>query len=120
MQAQGVDNRHMMLQSLATIMTLDQTVTSIATENVWFGSDVLVYWAASRPSHENKEELFLFFVEQLTTTGTEQGKGVSGMGESILSNNEKNDIAEVAPCKHRELITGILYVVDATSIGHNK
>lgn len=69
---------------------------------------------------ENKEELFLYFVEQLTTTGTGHGEVVSSKGESVLLNNENDDTAEVAPCKHKELIRGILHAADAANFGYNK
>ena len=39
---------------------------------------------------ENKEELFLYLAEQLTTIGTDHGEVVSTKHESVVFNNDRN------------------------------
>jgi len=57
---------------------------------------------------ENKEELFLYLAEQLTTIGTDHGEVVSTKHDSVVFNNDRTDTADLSPCTHEEADTRLL------------
>ena len=70
---------------------------------------------------ENKEELFLFMAEQLTTIGTDHGEVVSTKHESVVFNNDRTDAADLSPCMHEEADTTLLlHTADAARRGYTK
>lgn len=78
-------------------------------------------WAAFLRVDENKEELFHYLAEQLTTIRSEHGKVVSTKGETVVFNNERDDIADLAPCKHEEADTRLLlHAADAAKRSYTK
>ena len=70
---------------------------------------------------ENKEELFLYLAEQLTTIGTDHGEVVSTKHESVVFNNDRTDTADLSPCTYEEADTRLLlHVADAARRGYTK
>ena len=70
---------------------------------------------------ENKEELFLYLAEQLTTIGTDHGEVVSTKHESVVFNNDRTDAADLSPCTHEEADTRLLlHAADAARRGYTK
>ena len=78
-------------------------------------------WTAFLRVDENKEELFLFLAEQLTTIGTDHGEVVSTKHESVVFNNDRTDAADLSPCMHEEAETTLLlHTADAARRGYTK
>ena len=70
---------------------------------------------------ENKEELFLYLAEQLTTIGTDHGEVVSTKHESVVFNNDRTDAADLSPCTYEEADTRLLlHAADAARRGYTK
>ena len=68
---------------------------------------------------ENKEELFLYLAEQLTTIGTDHGEVVSTKHETVVFNNDRPDAADLSPCTHEEADTRVLlHTADAARRGY--
>ena len=65
-------------------------------------------WTAFLRVDENKEELFLYLAEQVTTIGTDHGEVVSTKHESEVFNNDRTDAADLLPCTHEEANTRLL------------
>ena len=65
-------------------------------------------WAAFLRVDENKVELFHFLAEQLITISNVHGQVVTTKDESVLFNDERNDITNLAPCGHEEADTRLL------------
>ena len=69
----------------------------------------------------DKEELFLYLVEQLTTTGTDHGEVVSTKHETVVFNNDRTDAADLLPCTHEQADTRLLlHAADAARRGYTK
>ena len=76
-------------------------------------------WKAFLRVDENKEELFLYLVEQLTTIGTDHGEVVSTNHETVVFNNDRIDAADLSPCTHEEADTRVLlHTADAVRRGY--
>ena len=70
---------------------------------------------------ENKEELFLYLAEQLTTIGTDHGEVVSTKHESVVFNNDRTEAADLSPCTHEEAdMRLLLHAADAARRGYTK
>ena len=70
---------------------------------------------------DEKEELFLYLAEQLTTMGTDHGEVVSTKHESVVFNNDRTDAPDLSPCTHEEADTRLLlHVADAVRHGYTK
>ena len=66
-------------------------------------------------------ELFHFLAEQLITISNVHGQVVTTKDESVLFNDERNDITNLAPCGHEEADTRLLlHVADAANQGFTK
>ena len=78
-------------------------------------------WAAFLRVDENKVELFHFLAKQLITISNVRGQVVTTKDESVLFNNERHDITNLAPCGHEEADTRLLlHVADAANQGFTK
>ena len=78
-------------------------------------------WTAFLRVDENKEELFLYLAEQLTTIETDHGEVVSTKYESVVFNNDRSDSADLSPCTHEEADTRLLlHGADAARRGYTK
>ena len=78
-------------------------------------------WTAFLRVDENKEELFLYLAEQLTTIGTDHGEVVSTKHESVVFNNDRTDAADLSPCTHEEANTRLrLHATDTVRHGYTK
>ena len=76
-------------------------------------------WKAFLRVDENKEELFLYLVEQLTTIGTDHGEVVSTNHETVVFNNDRIDTADLSPYTHEEADTRVLlHTADAVRRGY--
>ena len=76
-------------------------------------------WIAFLRVDENKEELFLYLAEQLTTIGIDHGEVVSTKHESVVFNNDRTDAADLSPCMHEEADTRLLlHAADAARRGY--
>ena len=78
-------------------------------------------WTAFLRVDENKEELFLYLAEQLTTIETDHGEVVSTKHETVVFNNDRTDAAGLSPCAHKEADTRLLlHAADAARRGYTK
>ena len=78
-------------------------------------------WTAFLRVEENKEELFLYLAEQLTTIETNHGEVVSTKHETVVFNNDRTDAADLSPCTHEEADKRlILHAADAVRRGYTK
>ena len=78
-------------------------------------------WTAFLRVDENKEELFLCLVEQLTIIETDHGEVVSTKHETVIFDNDRTDAADLSPCGHEEANTRLLlHAADAARCGYTK
>ena len=76
-------------------------------------------WKAFLRVDENKEELFLYLAEQLTTIGTDHGEVVSTKHETVVFNNDRTDAADLSPYTYEEADTRVLlHTADAARRGY--
>ena len=67
-------------------------------------------WKAFLRVDENKEELFPYLAEQLTTIGTDHGEVVSTKHETVVFNNDRTDVADLSPCMQEEADESPYYI----------
>jgi len=78
-------------------------------------------WVAFLRVDENKEELFHFLADQLATGGAEHGQVIYTKGGSVVCNEQRDDISDLAPCKHEEADTRLLlHAAHAAKCGFKK
>ena len=66
-------------------------------------------------------ELFHFLAEQLITISNAHGQVVTTKDKSVLFNDERNDITNLAPCGHEDVdIRLLLHVADTANQGFTK
>ena len=76
-------------------------------------------WTAFLRVDENRQELFLYLAEQLTTIGTDHGEVVSTKHERVIFDNDRTDAADLSPCTHEEAYTRLLqHAADAAWRGY--
>ena len=78
-------------------------------------------WTAFLRVDENKEELFLYLAEQLTTIGTDHGEVLSTKHETVVFNNDRTDNAHLSLCRHEEAhMRLLLHATDTARRGYTK
>ena len=65
-------------------------------------------WTAFLSVDENKQELFIYLAQQLTTIGTDHEEVVSTKHETVVLSNDRTDAADLSPCTHDEADTRLL------------
>ena len=77
-------------------------------------------WKEFLRVHQNKEELFKYLAECVTSIGA-QKQVISTYGKQILSTIPRDNIERLAPCYHEEADTRmLLHATDAVQCGYTK
>ena len=78
-------------------------------------------WTAFLRIDQNKEELFHYLADELTTVNVHHGQVISTKGVSVICNVRRENVSNLSPCNHEEADTRLLLrAADAAKSGFTK